>query len=430
MLKLLRHHPKMTGVALFLWFQVATTLAVSSSSPPPPTSVNTVLSLQLPHASAPPADALREVAQECDELEISSWDVYGDYALNETTSYLRKFERQVAGDLGKQDAVFMPSGVMAQSIALLIHSRQNPNKSSRFICHASSHLLLHEAEAYRELLRMEPIVVSTPVEGCSHAPMSMADVNKAVDALNDDSSDNSVASTLILELPHRELGGKCTSWKDIQQLQEFCHSNKMALHCDGARIFEATAAYDKSLAELAEPFDSVYISCYKGLAGLSGALLVGTSAFCDEARVWLRRFGGNLYTQLPYAVSGWRGYRRHWLGRDFSFVDKRDKLRRIVAQLSNDSKISKEIQFDPSVPQVNMVHCYLYHSAEECKAASEVVEAKLGIRVLSRIRDVEAMEPAHGAGFRTKFEWTLGEANGAIPEEIFVNGWRELIDSL
>lgn len=56
----------------------------------------------------------------------------------------------------------------------------------------------------------------------------------------------------------------------------------------------------KNLSELAKPFHSIYISFYKGLGAISGAMLLGNREFCEEARVWLTRFGGNLYTKMPY----------------------------------------------------------------------------------------------------------------------------------
>merc|ERR1719276_761218 len=93
-------------------------------------------------------------------------------------------------------------------------------------------------------------------------------------------------STLIIELPHRELGGRLTPWEDVISIGELCKKNGVKYHCDGARIFEASAGYGKSLSELADPFDSFYISFYKGLGSISGAMLMGNKEFCDEARVW------------------------------------------------------------------------------------------------------------------------------------------------
>eukprot|EP01083_Nonionella_stella_P040458 109787_1 len=71
-------------------------------------------------------------------------------------------------------------------------------------------------------------------------------------------------STLMIELPHRELGGKLPPWDDVISIGKLCKSENIRYHCDGAWIFEASAGYKKNLAELAEPFDSMYVSFYKG----------------------------------------------------------------------------------------------------------------------------------------------------------------------
>ena len=129
----------------------------------------------------------------------------------------------------------MPSGVMAQSIALLIHSK---GKRS-FACHETSHLLLHEQEGYHHLLHMDPIVISTQTSDSFRTrPLGYSDVKKALST-----EKIGKVGTLMLELPHRELGGKCTPWVDILEMQQYCKENDIQFHCDGARIFEATAGY-------------------------------------------------------------------------------------------------------------------------------------------------------------------------------------------
>lgn len=149
---------------------------------------------------------------------------------------------------------------------------------------------------------------TTPGLGLGAFPLSLEHVQECLKPHETDE-----ISTLFVELPHRELGGKITPWEDILKMQQLCKNEKIAFYCDGARIFEATTGNQETLAKLAEPFDSLYISFYKGLGGLSGAMLMGDKEFCREARIWLRRFGGNLYTLLPYAISGWSGYRRYWI---------------------------------------------------------------------------------------------------------------------
>ena len=184
-----------------------------------------------------------------------------------TTSFLRQFENEVARDFGKEDAVFMPSGVMAQNIALLIHSQKSKMTSSsssssssasaltsplRFACHHTSHLLLWEEHAYEQLLNMEVVEISTKdaaANGMHVPPMGYQDVSHCFHNIEneksskDDSSDVRDLSTLIIELPHRELGGKLTPWNDVLDIGKLCKEKGVKYHCDGARIFEASAGY-------------------------------------------------------------------------------------------------------------------------------------------------------------------------------------------
>ena len=408
------------------------------------TDSSSSVNLQLPHIERGPADTLKYLAHQCECLGVHKFDVYGDFPTDdasvENTSFLRTLEQEIAAEFGKEDAIFMPSGGMAQSIALLIHARPG-NKAcgsrskdgepttAHFACHHTSHLLLHEQDAYRDLLQMEPIIISTidEADGIHVPPMTFADIRRVI------GMHPCKPETLILELPHREIGGKLTPWNDVMRIREYCTEQDIKFHLDGARIFEATSGYnDISLREIASAFDSVYISFYKGLGGLAGAMLLGDKDFIDQARIWLRRFGGNLYTLMPYAVSGWTGFRRQWRleSQDdseslLSFQNKKDKLVHIVKELSKDPEISNIVTFDPAMPETNMVHGYLRYSVEECNAALDQVESKLGIRVLVRVRPVEVTtDPAYKYGYRSRFEWAIGESNGKIPNKTFLLGWR------
>jgi threonine aldolase len=382
-------------------------------------SVMASICLQQPHPERSPADTLRQLADDCVQLGATSWDVYGDFDKTNETSYLRRFEHDVASEFGKDDAVLMPSGVMAQSIALLINS--NDNKRKTFACHESSHVLLHENDAYIELLNLDCLALSTRDLGDTPftSPLTISSVLGLGERCE-------LLSTLLLELPHRELGGKLTPWEDILAMRDCCKHHNIRFHCDGARIFEAAAGYDKSLEQVAEPFDSVYLSFYKGLGGMSGAMLLGSDDFCRQARIWLRRFGGNLYTLLPYAVSGWAGYNRN----AHSFVEKRNRLRQIVSLLTADSEIQSIVIFDPPMPQTNMVHGYLKHSADVCNKAVAAVQEKTGIQVLRRVRPLQEDGRAYQAGYRVSFEWAIGEHNGGFSDDQFVTGWSALAKEL
>lgn len=157
---------------------------------------------------------------------------------------------------------------------------------------------------------------------------------------------------------------------------------------------------------------------------------MGDTAFCEEARTWLRRFGGNLYTLVPYVASGWTGYRKHWIDVDtnLSFVEKHGKLSRLVAAISKEH--DDVISFDPKIPDVNMVHGYFRHTVDEVLAASDKVEASTGYRVLNRVGTIPKEEPAYKYGHRSKLEWTMGAANGAATDEEFVKAWKALASEL
>jgi len=448
---------------------VQTTVSGLSTTPPD------ITSLQDQHKLRTPSSLMTALAKDCEFLGIEKIDVYGDFNSTKDESYLRSFEAEVAGSLGKEDAVFMPSGVMAQSIALLIHnsgdtiegrvsaaSNRCESGRGRFACHHSSHLLLHEDEGFRHLLFMEPLIISTKRRSNGEKgdgddngndeigipPLTFSDVKLSLDG--GEGRDTTGLSTLILELPHRELGGKLTPWDDVQKIKMLCAERGIKFHCDGARLFEASAGYGLTLSELCDPFDSVYVSFYKGLGGISGAMLVGDAPFCAEARLWLRRFGGNLYTLLPYAISGWAGYRRHITAdivtrqeqppkeqqtqkhqHRMTFVDKRDKMRRIVSALSCPTEpVCQVLSFDPSLPQTNMVHGYIRSSVGECLDARDAVERDERIRVFNRVRDVDENDAAFQLGYRSKFEYAIGDYNGAIDDSTYLRGWNKFASIL
>ena len=161
-------------------------------------------------------------------------------------------------------------------------------------------------------------------------------------------------------------------------------------------------------------------------------MLLGNTDFCSEARVWLRRFGGNLYSVLPYAVSAFSSFRRNCIKEDANISDGSDqkldnleynaevfeqrhaKLAKVLGSLHAESTISSVVRFDPPVPQTNMVHGYLEFPYDVCVNALDAAERQTGIRVLSRLRTSE---------IGCKFEWVMGENNSDIDDEIFVSGW-------
>lgn len=226
-----------------------------------------------------PAVAFREMAQWCEANDVEH-DSYGDGKL------ITEFEAKIARVLGKPAAAFIPSGTMAQLIALRIWTERS--RLGRFGMHATAHLENYEEQAYQALFGLHAVRV-----GQADLPILAEDLEKVAEPL----------ACLIVELPMRELGGALPKWDELEALAAAARHRGIALHMDGARFWEARAFYQRSYAQIAFGFDSVYVSMYKGIGGLAGALLAGTEDFVANARVWRRRMGGTLVHQSPMIAS-------------------------------------------------------------------------------------------------------------------------------
>ena len=451
--------------------------------------------LQRQHPYESPCEKMKSLATYCDLLDIHNFDTYGDFeAEKKHKSYIRRFESEMSQLFGKEDAVFMPSGTMAQSIALLIHSKaknNNREKKYSFACHHTCHLLLHENDGYHHLLGMDALVISTnedekemssiktnqPIKRDSiHVdPMRFDHVkdafqkerkrrklkpNQLIGQSVVNEKKEFLLKCLILELPHREIGGKLTPLNDIFEISKLCDEENIKFHCDGARFFEAHAGYNKkrkngtplSIADLAQPFDSIYISFYKGLGAISGAMLLGDAAFCSEARTWLRRFGGNLYTLLPYYVSSWAGYHHQVKLRStnvseeiehesdlnglLTFQGKVEKMTQIVQNLSQDKLICEFLTFEPLVPDTNMVHIYISNPSSKKVSITDLekirddVKLECGIIVFERIREIKPESDKGKLGYCAYLEVAMGDGNGNISNSVFWKGWKEFVKKL
>jgi threonine aldolase len=221
---------------------------------------------------------LESLADALDERERA--DRYGEGVR------LERLERRTAELLGKEAAVFMPSGTMAQQIAMRIWCERGGRATIAF--HPTCHLELHEEKGYERLHGLHATLVGDP-----NRLLTLADL----EALREP------VAALLLELPQREIGGLLPEWDDLVAQAAWAREHDVALHLDGARLWEAQPYYDRPHAELAGLFDSVYVSFYKGLGGMAGAVLAGDAELVAEARVWQRRHGGTLVTMFPYVVA-------------------------------------------------------------------------------------------------------------------------------
>lgn len=387
-------------------------------SVPAATSPKPIDLVQMPAIASSASSIFSALAAEAGRVEADfeaeaagMCDVYGNGA------WIEEFQSQVAADLGKEAAVFMPTGVCAQMAALAVHaglplpSRAGLLRPS-FLTHPTSHLLLWEENAYSDLLGLTAIKAGT-----RSRPLLAADVEVELKRL---SSVGLAPCCMLIELPWRELGCHATPWDELLKMRALADRYGVPLHMDGARLLEIAPFYGRPPAEVAALFDSVYISFYKGLGGLSGAMLLGDAAFVTAAKPWRRRLGGTAYTALPTALSCRVGYERN----RHSFAERWQWLARLAPQLAAASK--GRVRFEPPEPQCCHAHCYLTGRAEDLAAARDAALAATGVRVFRRLR-------AEGVGDEARecyFEWVVGPQQLALSEELVLRAWTAFLEAL
>jgi threonine aldolase len=289
---------------------------------------------------------LESLAVAVDEHERS--DRYG------TGERLERLERRTADLLGKEAAVFMPSGTMAQQIAMRIWCERRGRRTIAF--HPTCHLDLHEEKGYERLHGLHATLVGDP-----NGLVDLADLEKLREPI----------AALLLELPQREIGGRLPEWDDLLAQTAWARENDVALHLDGARLWEAQPYYGRPHAEIAALFDSVYVSFYKGLGGMAGAVLAGDAELVSEARVWQRRHGGTLVTMFPYVIAA------------EAALD--DRLERMAAYLDHAHALAAALatvdglEVVPDPPQTPLFHVHLEgeHDALADAALSVAEERKV-----------------------------------------------------
>jgi threonine aldolase len=234
-----------------------------------------------------PAQELREIAAEVERApELQVWDRYGD------GGPVSEVEEAVAGLLDKPAAAMFPSGIMAQQSVLRVWSDRIGSK--RIALPDLSHLLRHELDGPRLL------------HGFRFEHLSTGGTLPTRDALT---GLPGRFAAVVLELPLRDAGYLLPTWDELTALAALCRERQIPLHLDGARLWESAAHLGHGLPDIAVLADSVYVSLYKGLGGLAGAVLAGPDDVVAEARQWRQRMGGTLVTLHPYAASALRGLR-------------------------------------------------------------------------------------------------------------------------
>jgi threonine aldolase len=319
-------------------------------------------------------------------------DMYGKGEIIEA------FQDKMAEYLGKEAAVFFPSGTMAQQIALRIWCDRKGLKKVAY--HPLCHLEIHEEDGLKWLHHIEPVL--------------LADPSRLIE-LDDVMNMEEEIACLLLELPQREIGGQLPEYETLEATSAYCREKGIHLHLDGARLFEILPYYQKTAAEVCMLFDSVYVSFYKGIGGIAGAILAGGQDMIQESIVWKRRHGGDLISLYPYIVSA-----NHYFDRRVDRMKRYYTEAKELAGLFN--ACHEVVSTTPLVPVSNMFHVHCMIPKEEMEPLLIGIYKETGIGFTGRLKEINDQG--------CSFEISIGDQSGHIPKEALNKAFQLLATKL
>lgn len=297
---------------------------------------------------------------------------------------IESFEKEMADYLGKEAAVFFPSGTMAQQIALRIWCDEKNIRQVAY--HPLSHLEIHEEDGLKELHGIQPILLAN-----RDRLITLEDVMNLQEDI----------SCLLLELPQREIGGQLPEFGELEAISAYCREKGIKLHLDGARLYEILPYYQKTAAEVCALFDSVYVSFYKTIGGVAGAILAGDKSMTEKSKVWKRRHGGDLISLYPYILTSQHYFKAR--------IGKMERYYRDAVELAERFNACHRVTTRPSVPVSNMFHVHFDAPKEQVEPVLiEVCEAT-GVGMAGNLREFEA-----GTCY---FEFAAGDMYESVPDE-------------
>jgi len=217
-----------------------------------------------------PTPAMRQAMNEA---------VVGDDVLGDDPTVLA-LQDKVAALLGKEAACFVPSGTMANQLAI----KAQTEPGDEVICHGDSHIIHYETGAPAALSG----VMISPLSGAL-GQFEAQDVEQAVRPY---SSSFSTTKMLLIENTHNKGGGSVWPMDKLERVVAVGRRHKLRVHLDGARIWNACAASGLSPADYARPFDTIACCFSKGLGAPVGSAIVGDRATITRAHRFRKMFGG------------------------------------------------------------------------------------------------------------------------------------------
>ncbi|MER6499788.1 beta-eliminating lyase-related protein [Streptomyces sp. NPDC001455] len=319
-------------------------------------------------------------------------DMYGDGVVAE-------LEERVAELLGMEAAAFFPTGTMAQQVALRCWAGRTGN--STVALHPMAHPEVHERGALGTVSGLRTVHPTS--EPRQPTAQEVRDLSEPF-------------GTLMLELPLRDAGFVLPTWEELEEVVAAARERDAVVHFDGARLWECAPHFGRELPEIAALADSVYVSFYKTLGGLSGAALAGPESLIEEARAWRHRYGGQLFQQFPAALAALIG-----LDRELPLLPSYVAQAKVVAEALAEGLTAAGVgwfRVHPEPPHTHQFQLWLPYGANALTEASTRQAEETGTALFHGWHSTPAGPP--GVAFtevsvgREALEWTAADVREAV----------------
>lgn len=296
-----------------------------------------------------PTPAMRKAMS---EAEVGD-DVFGE---DPTVNALQE---RVASLLGKEAAIFVPSGTMANQLAIKAHTQPG----DEVIIEATSHSYNFEGGAGAALSGIQFY--------CLKGNRGILDASQIEEAIRPDDHHFPPSRLICLENTHNRGGGAIYPVEKMEAISMLAKSKGLMVHLDGARLWNASIATGTGLREYAHWADSVSVCLSKGLGAPIGSLVAGSRAFIDRVHRFRKMFGGGMRQVGIIASAGLYALDHH--------IERLKEDHRNAKRLAVGLKELKGVSIDPRHVETNIV---IFGVAETGQTALQVAESMKGHNVL------------------------------------------------
>lgn len=225
------------------------------------------------------SDTVTKPSKEMLEFMLNS--ELGDDVYSEDPT-VNLLQNKLATMFGKEDALFMPSGTMANQVALLV----NTNNGDEVICESDSHIFYYETAG--------PSLLSRVQLRCIPSEIGEMDLNEIKKAIRDDIYYLPKTSLICLENTHNRHGGTIISQEYIKKVVDLAIENNLRVHLDGARLWNAHKKTNIPLEQMVAGFNTVSVCFSKGMGTPVGSVLLGSKEDIKKALKWRKILGGGM----------------------------------------------------------------------------------------------------------------------------------------